>query len=64
MTRTATQTLERNGRPFDLVQQSAIIIGASLFVALCARVSLPLPFAPGPTDFAKFWSATGRAHAG
>ncbi len=54
MTRTATQTLERNGRPFDLVQQSAIIIGASLFVALCARVSLPLPFTPVPLTLQNF----------
>ncbi len=54
MTKTATQTLERNGRPLDLAQQGTIIIGASLLVAVCARVTLPLPFTPVPLTLQNF----------
>lgn len=36
------------------VRQVAIIIGASLFMALCARLSLPLPFTPVPLTLANF----------
>jgi len=36
------------------VRQVAIVIGASLFVALCARLSLPLPFTPVPLTLANF----------
>jgi biotin transport system substrate-specific component len=34
------------------VQKLALIVGASLFVALCARLSLPLPFTPVPLTLA------------
>ncbi len=54
MTKTATHTLESRSRSLDLAQQGAIIIGASLFVALCARVSLPLPFTPVPLTVQNF----------
>ncbi|MFI5069734.1 MAG: biotin transporter BioY [Terriglobales bacterium] len=54
MTRTATHTLERGSRTLDLAQQGAIIIGASLFVAVCARVSLPLPGTPVPLTLQNF----------
>jgi len=33
-------------------QKVALIVGASLFVALCARLSLPLPFTPVPLTLA------------
>jgi biotin transport system substrate-specific component len=32
----------------------AIVVGASLFVALCARLSVPLPFTPVPLTVANF----------
>ncbi len=35
-------------------RRAAIVIGASLFVALCARLSLPLPFTPVPLTLANF----------
>jgi biotin transport system substrate-specific component len=36
------------------VKQGAIILSASLFVALCARVTLPLPFTPVPLTMQNF----------
>ncbi len=36
------------------VRQIGVIVGASLFVALCARLSLPLPFTPVPLTLANF----------
>lgn len=35
-------------RPLGWPVQIAIVVSASLFVALCARVTLPLPFTPVP----------------
>jgi len=35
-------------------KQAAIVIGASLFVALCARVTIPLPFTPVPLTLQNF----------
>ncbi len=35
-------------RPLRAAQKIALIVGGSLFVALCARLSLPLPFTPVP----------------
>ena len=35
-------------------EQAAIVISASLFVALCARVTLPLPFTPVPLTLQNF----------
>jgi biotin transport system substrate-specific component len=35
-------------------KQAAIVIAASLFVALCARVSVPLPFTPVPLTLQNF----------
>jgi biotin transport system substrate-specific component len=34
--------------------QVAIVVGASLFVALCARVTVPLPFTPVPLTLQNF----------
>lgn len=39
-------------RPLSAVHQVALIVGGSLFVALCARLSLPLPFTPIPLTLA------------
>jgi len=41
-------------RPFSLLKQAGIVICASLVIALCARVSLPLPFTPVPLTLANF----------
>jgi biotin transport system substrate-specific component len=37
-----------------VLRQTAIVIGASVFVALCARLSLPLPYTPVPLTLANF----------
>ena len=51
-------------RAVEWAQQVAIVVGASLFVALCARVTMPLPFTPVPSDPAEFRRAPGRAALG
>jgi biotin transport system substrate-specific component len=38
----------------DFAKQAAIVIAASLFVALCARVSVPLPGTPVPLTLQNF----------
>ena len=52
MSRVATEVLGRQERPQSLsrewTKQAAIVISASLFVAVCAHVSVPLPFTPIP----------------
>ncbi len=54
MAKSATQTLNSRGLAMDWLQEGAIVIGASLFVALCARVTLPLPFTPVPLTLQNF----------
>jgi biotin transport system substrate-specific component len=62
MSRAATQVLGQQtrsiGREKDrgkgLAKQAAIVIAASLFVALCARVTMPLPFTPVPLTLQNF----------
>jgi len=39
-------------RPQSAALKVALVIGGSLFVALCARLSLPLPFTPVPLTLA------------
>src|SRR5215470_3129870 len=49
MSKFGTQTLPvEPHRTAEWAKQGAIVIGASLFVALCARVTIPLPFTPVP----------------
>src|ERR1700726_2943464 len=48
MGKTATQTLSSHDRGVEWALQVATVVGASLFVALCARIALPLPFTPVP----------------
>jgi biotin transport system substrate-specific component len=43
-----------SGRSLELSRQAAIVVGASLFVALCAHVTLPLPFTPVPLTLQNF----------
>ena len=40
-------------------KQAAIVVGASFFVALCARVTLPLPFTPVPLTLLPVFNPTG-----
>ena len=58
MSRVATEVLGQQSRPIDrgreYSKQAAIVIAASLFVALCARVSVPLPFTPVPLTLQNF----------
>lgn len=39
---------------FHATRQVALVIGASLFVALCARITIPLPFTPVPLTVQNF----------
>lgn len=49
MSKFGTQTLPLpQDRAAEWAKQVAIVVGASLFVALCARVTIPLPFTPVP----------------
>jgi len=58
MSRAATQVLGHQTRPLDSgkewAKQGAIVVAASLFVALCARVTVPLPFTPVPLTLQNF----------
>lgn len=55
MAKPAVQNLT-NERPFfsERVRDVAMIIGGSLLVALCARISVPLPFTPVPLTVQNF----------
>src|ERR1700749_3606111 len=33
---------------FEAVRNLAVLIGATLFIALCAHITIPLPFTPVP----------------
>ncbi|PYX42849.1 MAG: biotin transporter BioY [Acidobacteria bacterium] len=49
MAKLGTQALSlTQDRTVEWARQVAIVVGASLFVALCARVTVPLPFTPVP----------------
>src|SRR5580704_4359371 len=54
MARPATQIFAAQDRILDGARQIVIVISASLFVALCARVVLPLPFTPVPLTLQNF----------
>lgn len=54
MARSATQLLRDHDRILAPVGQIAILVGASFFVALCARVTVPLPFTPVPLTLQNF----------
>jgi biotin transport system substrate-specific component len=47
-----TRTLP--GRSQSLARNAALVVGASLFVALCAHITLPLPFTPVPLTLQNF----------
>jgi biotin transport system substrate-specific component len=49
MTKPSIQALGASqGRSVEVARQVALVVGASLFVALCARITIPLPFTPVP----------------
>jgi biotin transport system substrate-specific component len=58
MSRIAIEVLGRQVQPKhwsrEWAEQAAIVISASLFVALCARVTVPLPFTPVPLTLQNF----------
>jgi biotin transport system substrate-specific component len=54
MAKPATLVLSRGDRAFHWAEQVVIVISASLFVALCARVTIPLPFTPVPLTLQNF----------
>ena len=50
-----TRSMHRvNDWRMEYAKQAAIVISASLFVALCARVTVPLPFTPVPLTLQNF----------
>ncbi|MGD0990049.1 MAG: biotin transporter BioY [Candidatus Sulfotelmatobacter sp.] len=50
---TGTLDLERS-RGIDSLRTIALLIAASLFIALCARITIPLPFTPVPLTVQNF----------
>ena len=54
MAKPVTGTLATQTRALDGAGQVVIVVAASLFVALCARVTLPLPFTPVPLTLQNF----------
>lgn len=55
MSKPAIQTLAPpQERALNAARQVALVVGASLFVALCARVAIPLPFTPVPLTVQNF----------
>lgn len=54
MTNPLAEFLGGNDRALIRVSPLALVVGASLFVACCARVSVPLPFTPVPLSLANF----------
>ena len=54
MSKLNVQALDARHPAFEALRQISIVVGASLFVALCARVTLPLPFTPVPLTLQNF----------
>jgi biotin transport system substrate-specific component len=52
MAKVAIQTFD--ARPLEWTKQAAVVVCASVFVALCARVTVPLPFTPVPLTLQNF----------
>jgi biotin transport system substrate-specific component len=52
--RVLAEALPQPSRSLEWVKQAGIVVSASLFVALCARVTLPLPFTPVPLTLQNF----------
>jgi len=54
MAKPVTQILNGNDQALAAVRQTAIVVGATLLVAICARITLPLPFTPVPLTLQNF----------
>jgi len=54
MFRSAAESIRGSDRVLNAVVHLALIVGASLFVAICAQVTLPLPFTPIPLTLQNF----------
>ena len=54
MAKPASLALDQGNRALYWAEQAAIVAGASLVVALCARVTVPLPFTPVPLTLQNF----------
>jgi biotin transport system substrate-specific component len=54
MARTAQAVPQSFDRSSELAQQALIVVGASLLITLCAKVSIPLPFTPVPLSLVNF----------
>ena len=54
MTKTATRVFGQEVQVPEWVKQTAIVVSASLFVALCAKITLPLPGTPVPLTLQNF----------
>jgi len=54
MARSVTEVFSADNRALSGLRQIALIAGASLLVAVCARLSLPLPFTPVPLTLQNF----------
>jgi biotin transport system substrate-specific component len=54
MARSITEVLSTDNRALSGARQIALIVGASLFIALCARMAVPLPFTPVPLTLQNF----------
>jgi biotin transport system substrate-specific component len=56
MSRVATAVLVHRDRHWsrEWAKQAAIVISASLFVAVCARLTVPLPYTPVPLTLSNF----------
>jgi biotin transport system substrate-specific component len=56
MTKSSIETTlqVQQGRSVEWARQTALVVGASLFVALCARITIPLPFTPVPLTAQNF----------
>jgi biotin transport system substrate-specific component len=54
MARAATQVLQSESGVSYWIRQAAIVVAASIFVALCAHLTIPLPFTPVPLTMQNF----------
>jgi len=55
MAKPAIRTLgSQQERIFEAAQQVALVVGGSLFVALCARITIPIPGTPVPLTVQNF----------
>jgi biotin transport system substrate-specific component len=54
MAKPISLALDRGSRALSWAEQAAIVVSASLFVALCARVTVLLPFTPVPLTLQNF----------